>query len=764
MSQGTLRDRGNFGHRALRNIPQLLEVAISHGASQRTLNCLTQGYLQGRLRIRTVEEYLKQSANGIPAEFLGLPNFGKKSAQELDSLIRSTGARRTDDAYFRAQSAGSADAVSILRPLIGKSATQVFKPNSAEPPNSPKSIAELVSERLSPKQQQVLNRRFGIGSSSPATLGQLGADLSVTRERVRQIEKAALQRLGRFKNHLAPEYVSKVSATAETCIWVECDWVSIRELATRFNRLSGETILTLSVIHGSLNAWVRSLAVSLRGGWLARKIDRHVLASVSRQLQDYLRAHSLPIPLHHVAAALHCDSQTLAVAVKLAKKACLYEEFICGSSGARSRRTVQLVKYLSRQGRGVVVSVDRLRSDLVSWGSWRDLQIVLSTHKHLFLNLHEEGWATTSALSPLSQDLPVVPHPSDRSSLTSTRHENNPGSATVNEPRAGSLRSFLVRLFESEGPMALSEIRSVVEALPRSPFSASSVVPTLITHEQFIRLAPGIYWLRSEWAQCSSVNARLARLLLTDKHVTLYCQARYAGERCDLFPAWTDYIKVEWARWAYRKGRTHLLSSLLALPDRLASLAEPPEQRAWLQCVGSHPTYSLWDPISVALDGTIPTAAQILAAAVSVRHTGHISWISANRVSGNRVDDRHAVTLMALLCLFRVVSPAKHWQEKHLYNPEAAPLIEDWLNQALDCSLSLSRMSSASSFDSQTPHFASGWTAVEDLRLLLRKVSNLSTNVPDSTSDSSELDTDGLLDDLKGRLTSERLAALLEDS
>jgi len=48
---------------------------------------------------------------------------------------------------------------------------------------------------LTPREERVLRLRFGIGEKSDHTLGEVGKDFSVTRERIRQIEAKALRKL-----------------------------------------------------------------------------------------------------------------------------------------------------------------------------------------------------------------------------------------------------------------------------------------------------------------------------------------------------------------------------------------------------------------------------------------------------------------------------------------------------------------------------------------------------------------------------------------
>ncbi|MBU0710090.1 MAG: RNA polymerase sigma factor RpoD/SigA [Candidatus Omnitrophica bacterium] len=55
-------------------------------------------------------------------------------------------------------------------------------------------LLELMSER----EKQVLDLRFGLAESKPHTLAELSKKLGVSRERVRQIEEAALKKLRKF--------------------------------------------------------------------------------------------------------------------------------------------------------------------------------------------------------------------------------------------------------------------------------------------------------------------------------------------------------------------------------------------------------------------------------------------------------------------------------------------------------------------------------------------------------------------------------------
>ena len=70
------------------------------------------------------------------------------------------------------------------------------------------SVAEALAQ-LTPREQQILRMRFGIGGMTDHTLEEVGKVFGVTRERIRQIEAKAL---GKLRN---PTQAHKLAAFAE---------------------------------------------------------------------------------------------------------------------------------------------------------------------------------------------------------------------------------------------------------------------------------------------------------------------------------------------------------------------------------------------------------------------------------------------------------------------------------------------------------------------------------------------------------------------
>ena len=65
----------------------------------------------------------------------------------------------------------------------------------------PRAVTEAL-EGLSTRERDVVQRRFGLGGERPQTLEEIGTQLNLSRERIRQIEREALARMRRFEDLL----------------------------------------------------------------------------------------------------------------------------------------------------------------------------------------------------------------------------------------------------------------------------------------------------------------------------------------------------------------------------------------------------------------------------------------------------------------------------------------------------------------------------------------------------------------------------------
>lgn len=78
-----------------------------------------------------------------------------------------------------------------------------------EPDISVKQNIERVLDQLEPREREIVMRRFGLGEMSSETLEEVGKHFGVTKERIRQIETRALNKLRALLNPEAVEEVAK---------------------------------------------------------------------------------------------------------------------------------------------------------------------------------------------------------------------------------------------------------------------------------------------------------------------------------------------------------------------------------------------------------------------------------------------------------------------------------------------------------------------------------------------------------------------------
>jgi hypothetical protein len=525
--------------------------------------------------------------------------------------------------------------------------------------------------QLKEKDREVLERRFGLNGRERETLAEIGNSLALTRERIRQIEARGLRDL---RTQFARDFKAYLERRRED-IWRRIARATQGAAAStdRFSAdaLTPEEQLSMAVLNIALVDLVRPIAREISGGWVLRDITDEALGEARRLVKEVATKGQLPAAIDFVSKG---DGRAVSAAIEIDRRVTLWSGYVVRRPVTRRvRRTVRLHR-LMREEKAAPIHLKLLHALYRSRHqddqcSTRDLLIVMGEARHLFLNLYEEGWAAFG--TALQSDLEV-----DTEQQQGDDYELD---VTAGHDGVTTVAGFLRKILREEGPLPFDDLRDRFMLLTNGAYSRSSVGPILLVHADFIRFAPGIYGLEDQLSDPARLAAAQV-LLLDERQLTLYCQARWAREPRSLYPIWTPRMERAWADWAYAKGLKDHLHALLTVSDIAAWPVAEAEQTRWIARRELGDGFHLLARNPLALTDTLPSYVDVLRVAMYARYKGGVSWISANRVRGLRVDDRHAHSALAFLVWLGVLKPASHWQAWHEYEPQESWAIDDLIS------------------------------------------------------------------------------------
>jgi RNA polymerase primary sigma factor len=114
--------------------------------------------------------------------------------EELDELISQSAPCASLDAHARGEEDRSTLGELIADPASGDSMDSMDRSLQKE------HLGGWISQ-LNEREQEILKLRFGLGGQEPLTLAEIGRQINVSRERVRQLEARAILKLRDLTNH-----------------------------------------------------------------------------------------------------------------------------------------------------------------------------------------------------------------------------------------------------------------------------------------------------------------------------------------------------------------------------------------------------------------------------------------------------------------------------------------------------------------------------------------------------------------------------------
>lgn len=714
-----------------------------YGASVRLQNVALQFWLLPSNPYKTTKEIADARVDGLALLF-EMPNAGRKTISELEFLLEGVFPKAFNP------------------PTPIESASPDAR-NSVPLASHPEELVSYFLNVLKHSQREIITKRFGLADGNRQTLEEIGTERGVTRERVRQIESKGLGRLRARYTEDAKRFVEMSAQTLWAKLSNGSDAITQVEVERSIDIFSPSENFLIYLAFGSTGALLKTMATQTRLGWIRGHYSTKELAAYQSELNHVLQEVLLPRPLVDVGTLA---KQPTGIEKVFLKDIHSYNGYVSASHfGRRLKRTVRLHQLLINIYGGSAVQpavlLDKyLQGFKDDQCSYRDLEIVLARYPHLFVNLYDEGWMGIGQSTEDYRNADEV-------------EENDlegDGESIEEEPRGtGELTSIsgaLRTILKAQGPLQFVDLRKAFVAEYGGSGSKNSVGPILVMRPtQFIRLAPGVYGL-PEHVEKLKAATEIPTVLLNSRQCQLYCLARWSGEAANMFPLWNPVTEYGWAKWARTEAEPHIFHSLLVVSSIDNWMIADANKEYWRDIKSKCTLFQLEANYHTRLTKTVPTMRQVLGAALFAKQKGRIGWMSANRLIGARIDDTHAVSILAILIGLGVVEAPTHWQRDHVCAPERTVVLEKllgWANQYDEAQFEKKAWELIQE-SRQTPQEELGWVEQRQLKDLMGNPEMGVRSPPPAYTVLSESDEDLSLADALKQFRKERAERALRES
>lgn len=266
-------------------------------------------------------DFLKEF-DGTIARLRSQKNCGRKSIEELDGIVS-----RLIEARISICGADSEIEPELRRVLRGElvshtSLDRIIQLGSIKPEDIKASetasieeltVAEIIAtsvSSLNDRQQDILQRRYGINSDVTETLEQIASSYDVTRERIRQIEKKAKQKLATRRTIKILMGALEQEGSLEN-LFKNRKIVSEEQTNVVSNLLTAEERLAVDLAYGDLRSFLDAESVRTEAGWVQEQdllLMSHepedLSGSLRQRIVSAIRDQHLPIRLSQIESML----------------------------------------------------------------------------------------------------------------------------------------------------------------------------------------------------------------------------------------------------------------------------------------------------------------------------------------------------------------------------------------------------------------------------------------------------------------------------
>ena len=513
---------------------------------------------------------------------------------------------------------------------------------------------DSVLNSLSSREEIVLKMRFGIGMPTDYTLEEVGHQLDVTRERIRQIETKAMRKLRHSKHHETFCSILRMRQfQIEDSLFDINESIDAFQLLASVKRLDGLSRLAIECVYqGQIISYATQCLTNFKNLYFRTGTDRQEIKSEFNAIESSIAKLAMPITVEEAEFTLKVKKRSLEIFTRHNKSFHIYNGYLLsGNLGARMRRKINLLKVGAAYFGGNAIQFESLFSAYRYFFpndscSTRDLQIVLDNSKQHFINLNDAGYWIPCTYSPINKFSPVKDY------------EIPPFNRELYKPIGkNNLQTAIIELVEEMGPSSIMEIVSSFKTRYNKKWSGNSVFPTLKSVRYFVRMAPGIYGTQP----MKNVPTKFKKLpsLFREDQVRIYVYAMISKSIFS-YPLWIPAIEYEWCKWGQFELPMKLFEALLGVASPVHWPISANEKLEWFERKKTNGNTSV-STFPRPLTDKIPTVREICALSIFMANKYSISWLDVNRVLGHRIDDRRGLSYVVVLIVLGILKPTKYW-------------------------------------------------------------------------------------------------------
>lgn len=606
-------------------------------------------------------------------KLLALRNFGRSSLEELETLCMKSIVRELLDERTQIEDVlADVRVVLDLRPdqdsafLLREIQSQIEARVQCK-----LGLNELLDfgiGSLKEREQVVLRRRYGLGDHQKETLESIGEDFGVTRERVRQIEKKAMDKLVRV---IRRDALANALQNASGSIWRQTgDYVCTSNLYQVAKELDPFVSLAIDLTGSNVAHLLAESGTSFSNGILSPALAADEVISIAHKVGEEVKDCLFPISFQQLR--IHEDRRLVCAAIELETEYSAFGEYLFRKRpGVRLKRAARGHALLSEIG-GLVDLTDLLSHYLSHFPddicTARDLDIVMDELPHLFLEIEDGVWTAIGAAGGKSE-LGASPD-----NLAEELQSNS----DIDE---ATIAGALVKTLRERGPTSIGVLYNESDTFLPKGRSQNSVGPVLLTRPDcFVRLLPGVYALHEQVPTSEDLLEAEADYLLNETQARIFALARRAGERWGTFPVWTPVAEYRLCAWARFNSSAQLFRSLLATARPIEWPIDHRSRLEWERVAERERRFEIDVPARPFSDGQPPDLDRLLAACIATLERGEMNWLMLNRILRKQVDALRTRGTLALMVALGIIEAPKSdedeetWQLRHAVGPHAHSL------------------------------------------------------------------------------------------